>query len=106
VLHQNLRHVSSSEIIDKAQKRFLQGSQIIVLPASGFFNLFELWYLSFEFLDAMLQRFIGFFPGFLYPTRLYPFGFQPKKSYPSGIPFKTDGHCLSIDNDRHFSCSF
>jgi hypothetical protein len=33
------------------------------------------------------------------------FGFQPKKSYPSGIPFKSDGYCLSIDNDRHFSCS-
>ena len=33
-------------------------------------------------------------------------GFQPEKSYSSGITLKTDGHRFSFDNDRHFACSF
>ena len=38
------------------------------------------------------------------PSDFLP-GFQPEKSYPSGIAFKTNGHRFSFDNDRHFTCS-
>ena len=47
-------------------------------------------------------------PHFTFDIRQSSFiaGFQPEKSYSSGVALKTDGHRFSFDNDRHFARSF
>ena len=63
-LQYGLQQFFLTQTVDQPPGRFMQDSQIIVLPAQGFFSLFDLANFSFKLPGTMLQLLIGFFPGF------------------------------------------
>jgi hypothetical protein len=60
---------------------------------------------SFGIRHLSFQRFViaVYHLSFVICSLSFQPGFQPEKSYSSGVALKTDGHRFSFDNYRHFT---